>query len=148
MCPTELSLYPASSNDFDYIYHLCEATMREYVEADLGDCFEKIALPTITTLVARGLFSLLYADGKRVGAVAIERHETHYQLEELYVAPACQNGGIGKAVVEIIVAEATSQGKPIRLHVLASNRAREFYERLGFRVTRTTKEVNYMERTT
>lgn len=146
MVPPDILLSPTKLIDFDYIYGLCEATMRECVEADLGDCFEAIARPTITALLSKGLFSTIEVNGLRVGAIAVEQHETHYQLEELYVAPAIQNRGIGKAVMAIVVTEASLRGTPIRLHVLASNRARRFYERLGFMVTRTTKEVTYMER--
>jgi ribosomal protein S18 acetylase RimI-like enzyme len=120
--------------------------MREYVEADLGDCFEAIARPTITDLIAKGLFSTIEVDGLRVGAIAGEQHETHYQLEELYVEPVSQNRGIGNAIMAVVVTQASLRGTPIRLHVLASNRARGFYERLGFMVTGTTKEVAYMER--
>lgn len=120
--------------------------MRDYVEADLGDCFEAIARPTITALVTKGLFSTIEANGMRVGAIAVEQHETHHQLEELYVEPVNQRRGVGKAVMAMVVAEASLRGVPMRLHVLASNRAREFYERQGFAVTSTTKEVIYMER--
>jgi ribosomal protein S18 acetylase RimI-like enzyme len=147
MVPTDISLSPAGLNEFDYIYRLCEATMREYVEADLGDCFEAIAGPTIAALIAKGLFSTIEVNGERVGAVAVEQHQTHHQLEELYVQPCSQNQGVGKAVMLIVIAEAGLRRMPIRLHVLASNRARRFYERLGFVVTRAAKEVTYMERT-
>lgn len=146
MVSREISLSPTNREDFDYIYHLCEVTMRGYVETDLGDCFEAIARPTITALVAKGLFYMINVNGMRVGAIAVERHATHDQLEELYVDPVSQNGGVGRAVMEVVIAQARLRGKPIRLHVLASNRARGFYERLGFVVTKATQEVRYMER--
>lgn len=135
----------ANLSDFDYIYGLCEATMRGYVEADLGDCFEAVAQPIITALLTKGLFSTIEVNGTRVGAIAMEQHETHNQLEELYVEPTQQNSGVGKAVMANVIAQARLRGKPIRLHVLASNRANEFYARQGFLVTKETKQVRYME---
>ena len=147
MFPSKISLHPAASHDFDYIYGLCESTMRGYVEAAFGDRFISIAHPILMSLVTRGLFCLIYANGKRVGALAFERHETHYQLEEIYVEPANQNRGIGKAVVAMIVTEALAQEKPVRLQMLASNRAHTFYAREGFRITRVTPQVIYWERT-
>jgi ribosomal protein S18 acetylase RimI-like enzyme len=139
------SLRPAASNDFEYIYGLCEATMRAYVEIDLGDRFEQIARPTIHNLLERRLFSKIYVNDLLVGAVASECHDTHIQLEELYIGAADQGLGVGTMVVAQLVERSLSLGVPIRLHVLASNGARLFYEKLGFAITRSTKEVNFME---
>ena len=140
-----LELRPAVAGDFAYLYGLCEATMREYVEIDLGDRFEEIARPTIQTLLERELFSKIYVNDKLVGAIASESHDTHVQLEELYIDGANQKQGIGTIVVTRLVEQSSLLGLPVRLHVLASNGARSFYEKLGFLITRSTKEVNFME---
>jgi ribosomal protein S18 acetylase RimI-like enzyme len=140
-----LNFRPAASEDFEYIYGLCEATMRAYVEIDLGDRFEQIARPTIQNLLERQLFSKVYVNDLLVGAIASERHDTHIQLEELYIEAANQSQGVGTMVMAHLVEQSLSLGLPIRLHVLASNDARFFYEKLGFSITRSTKEVNFME---
>ena len=140
-----LELRPAVAGDFGYLYGLCEATMREYVEIDLGDRFEEIARPTIQTLLERELFSKIYVNDKLVGAIASESHDTHVQLEELYINGANQKQGIGTIVVTRLVEQSSLLGLPVRLHVLASNGARSFYEKLGFLIIRSTKEVNFME---
>jgi len=147
MGTTDLTMRLATDDDFEYIYRLCELTMRSYVEADLGDCFERLARPTIQKLLDRGMFSRIYANGVLVGAVAYERRDTHIQLEEIYVESTRQNQGLGTQVMKRFVDQSASLALPIRLHVLASNPARAFYERLGFTVTRSTLNVNYMEYT-
>ena len=144
---TKVTLQLARDDDFEYIYRLCEITMRSYVEADLGDCFERVARPTVQKLLQRGMFARIYANDVLVGAVAYERHDTHIQLEEIYVDPARQNQGLGTTVMNSFLVQSRSLGLPIRLHVLASNPARAFYERLNFKITRSTPEVNYMEYT-
>ena len=121
--------------------------MREYVEIDLGNRFEEIARPTIQTLLGRNLFSKIYVNDQLVGAIASEGHDTHVQLEELYIDGANQKQGIGTIVVMRLLEQSTLSGLPVRLHVLASNGARLFYEKLGFSITRSTKEVNFMEYT-
>ena len=141
----DLTFRLAIFEDFEYIYGLCDTTMRAYVEADWGDCFEEIARPTISTLIMRCSFWIVYANGVRVGAVAVEQHETHFQLEELYLEPSNQNRGIGAIIVRQFIGEAISHRLPIRLNVLASNRARAFYERLGFSISGATKAVYFME---
>lgn len=88
MGSTALSFRIADDDDFAYIYCLCEATMRAYVEADLGDCFERVARPTVKKLIQDGKFSKIYANGALVGAVAHERHETHIQLDEICLEAA------------------------------------------------------------
>lgn len=145
--PTCLTFQLAGEDDFPYIYRLCESTMRSYVETDLGDCFERVAGPTIQNLIQRGKFSRIYANHVLVGAVAHERHETHIQLEEIYLESARQNQGLGTEVMKRFVEQSRSLELPIRLHVLSSNPAKTFYERLGFSVTRSTPEVNFMEYT-
>jgi GNAT superfamily N-acetyltransferase len=122
---------PATNADFEYIFNLCEVTMRAYVELDLGDCFEEIARPTISALIENELFQLVSIGDVRVGAVAIKEFEAHYQFEELYVEPSQQNCGIGTAIAQRIIAQACTRGKPIRLHVLSSNPAVAFWSTLA-----------------
>ena len=147
MEPIRLSFQLAGVDDFAYVYRLCESTMRSYVEADLGDCFEKVARSTIQQLLQTDKFSRIYANDLLVGAVAHERHETHIQLEEIYLEPATQNRGLGTQVMRHFIEQSRSLELPIRLHVLSSNPARSFYERLGFSITRSTPEVHFMEYT-
>ena len=136
----------ATSADFEYLYALCDATMRTYVEAVFGDCFEAIARPTITTLLTQELFQKVYVNNICVGAIAAVQHATHFQLEELYLDPAHQNRGIGTMLMKQLIAQSIVLGKSIRLNVLASNPARTFYERLGFSITSTTQAIYSMER--
>ncbi|HSI52284.1 MAG TPA: GNAT family N-acetyltransferase [Ideonella sp.] len=144
MASVRLKFQLAGDQDFAYIYRLCESTMRAYVEADLGDCFERVARPTMQKLLQGGKFARSYANDVLVGAVAHEQHETHIQLEEIYLEAAAQNRGLGTAVMKHFVNQSRSLELPIRLHVLSSNPARRFYERLGFLITRSTPEVNFM----
>lgn len=145
MARTVLKFRLAEPDDFDYIYGLCESTMRAYVEADLGDCFEKVARPTIQRLIQAGLFSLIHDEGVPVGAIAHELCDAHIQLDEIYIEPARQNLGLGTHIMKRLLDQSQALGLPIRLHVLSSNPARRFYERLGFSLTRSTPAVNYLE---
>ena len=140
-----LHFRPASVDDFEYVYGLCEATMRTYVEIDFGDRFEQIARPTIQRLLERHLFSKIYVNELLVGAIASERHETHIQLEELYIESSSQKQRVGTRVMAQVLEQSLSLCLPVRLHVLASNGARFFYGKLGFLVTHSTKQVNFME---
>lgn len=132
--------------DADFLFELCEATMRGYVEQVWGSWNAAGVRAHLAEQARAGAFFALDLDGMRVGAVAFEQHDTHVQIEEMYIVPSCQNQGIGASVVAHIVSLASREQVPVRLRVLVSNPARLFYERLGFRVTASTPERHFMER--
>ena len=55
-------------------------------------------------------------------------------LSQMYIQPALQNRGIGTILVRDLCERANTEGKHLTLDVMNNNRARVFYERLGFRV--------------
>jgi ribosomal protein S18 acetylase RimI-like enzyme len=90
-------------------------------------------------------YSIVLADGVPVGAFSSSRSEQDVTLLELLVLPAHQNRGIGTRVVQQLQQEARDKRVPLLLQVLHLNRARQLYERLGFRVFETT-ETHYRMR--
>ena len=78
-------------------------------------------------------------------AIAVEHHETHIQIEDLYILQEFQNKGIGTAIILDIIEEAYQSHKPVRLRVLSSSPARVLYERLGFVVVQTTPQRYFLE---
>ncbi|MES1221246.1 MAG: GNAT family N-acetyltransferase [Bacteroidota bacterium] len=58
-----------------------------------------------------------------------------YKLHKIYVLPNRQGKGLGKIIVDFIVNEIRPQGATaLQLNVNRYNKARNFYERLGFTV--------------
>jgi GNAT superfamily N-acetyltransferase len=56
-----------------------------------------------------------------------------YKLHKIYVLPTLQGKGIGKAMIDFIVANIKPLGaNALQLNVNRNNKARSFYERLGF----------------
>jgi len=119
--------------------------MRSYVEATWGSWRETETRDTLSKAAAEGRYRLIHSRGEVVGAVSVERHETHIQLEQLYVEPEHQRRGIGTSIVRDILAQAESARLPVRLRVLAANPAQKLYARLGFVVTSHTPERLFME---
>jgi ribosomal protein S18 acetylase RimI-like enzyme len=59
-----------------------------------------------------------------------------YKLHKLYVLPGTQGKGLGKYMIDHIFREMSENGGHIlRLQVNRFNKAKEFYEKLGFYVT-------------
>jgi ribosomal protein S18 acetylase RimI-like enzyme len=142
---THLRLRAASCSDAEFIYRLVETTMRGYVEKVWGSFSEDYTRKHTEEAIASRSYSVIELDGDDIGALAVERHDTHIQLTQLYILPAHQNRGIGTYLVRQVIAEARDAQKPLRLRVLSVNPARRLYEREGFRVTSQTPERFFME---
>ncbi len=140
-----LKFQPMSVNDSDYLYDLCEATMRRYTEAVWGHWNDTGTRSFFRDAVAKGEFDSICNNGERIGAVSVQIHPSYHQLEQLYIEPSHQNQGCGTVVVGKILAAAALDFKPVRLRVLKPNPAKRLYERLGFVVTQTTAERYFME---
>jgi ribosomal protein S18 acetylase RimI-like enzyme len=141
----QLRLREATVADSDFIYQVVESTMRSYVEQVWGSFSEDYNRRNIAEAISMRSYSIIVIEERDVGALAVERCDTHIQLTQLYVIPAYQNRGIGTTLVRKLISEAKDLGKPLRLRVLSSNPARRLYEREGFRVTSTTPERFFME---
>ncbi len=75
---------------------------------------------------------ILLADGEPAGLLKLRRDAEVWDLIQLQLAAHLQGRGIGRAVLETVIAEATAAGADVKLSVLKHNPARRLYERLGF----------------
>jgi ribosomal protein S18 acetylase RimI-like enzyme len=78
--------------------------------------------------------SIIVIDGSDVGWLQLGESSNAIYLGQLYLAPELQNRGIGTAIVSELRDKARQAGKALTLDVMKNNRARFFYERLGFQV--------------
>ena len=81
-------------------------------------------------------FILVYDDDEPVGFAAFGLTEhTTYKLHKIYVLQSCQGKGVGKYVINHILEEIQELGgERLQLQVNRHNKARDFYEKLGFSV--------------
>ncbi len=70
--------------------------------------------------------------GIPAGRIMVDRSGGALLLIDLALLPEHRDAGIGTALIRDLQTEATSAGKPVRLHVEPGNPARRLYERLGF----------------
>jgi len=80
--------------------------------------------------------AIIEAESRSVGSLWLEQKPDSLYIHELQVTPSQQGRGIGTAVIEMVIEQGASRALPIALSVVPANpRARDLYERLGFRVT-------------
>ena len=79
-------------------------------------------------------FILVYEDSEPMGYAAYFHKGHHiYKLDKLYVLPSQQGKGTGRFVIGYIVNETKQKGaSALQLQVHRQNKARDFYEKLGF----------------
>ncbi len=128
--------------DYDFLYELHKAAMREYVEATWGwqeawqqEYFAKKWDPRPRQIIQ--------VRGRDAGVVVVETRQGEYYLALIELLPEFQGMGVGTAVLADFLHEADARGLPATLHVLKTNgRARQFYERLGFAIV-ADEEIRY-----
>ena len=79
-------------------------------------------------------FILVYEDNEPVGYAAyFHKGDNIYKLDKIYVMPSQQGKGTGRFVIDHIVNEIKQKGATaVQLQVHRKNKARSFYEKLGF----------------
>lgn len=82
-------------------------------------------------------FMLAQLDNKPVGFASYSLQDTPgvYKLHKLYVLTGIQGKGIGKSILDFVMQQLSAlQATALRLNVNRQNKARLFYEKLGFSV--------------
>lgn len=88
---------------------------------------------------------IILLDGRPVGRLLVDRTETPIVLRDIALLTEYRNAGIGRRLIQELMTEAASAGKPIRLHVVAASPAVRLYERLGFRSSADEAGAAYLE---
>jgi ribosomal protein S18 acetylase RimI-like enzyme len=129
------TLRPARKADYDFLFHLVEVCLKEYVEATWGwdDEFQQNHFAQHFDITG---CQIVLVDGREAGQVTVIEQEHGFFISGIYILPEYQNRGLGSALIREVLAEAGEDGRPLTLQVLKANHpARRLYERLGFAVT-------------
>lgn len=128
-----VSIRPYQATDWDAICGIHDAARLDELRSSVG---LEAYLDLSATYENEGLFDgdvwVAELDGRVAGFIA----GTSTEITWAYVDPSLYRSGIGRALVEHVLARAT---EPVELEVLDGNdAARGFYERMGFVVEATT----------
>jgi ribosomal protein S18 acetylase RimI-like enzyme len=126
----EFTLRPATADDLPFLWRLREAAMRPVYEPAEG-WDEAVQRERAAESIAG---RIVLVGGEPAGALTVKDRGHELHLAWVAVLPRLQGQGLGTALVRLAQAEAAAAGRPLSLHVLPSNPARQLYERLGFEV--------------
>ncbi len=139
------TLRPATNADFEFLYQLHRATMKEYIEATWGweESWQREYFQAKWEPAKRNIIQI---EGEDAGVLVIENREGEHYLGLIEILPEFQGRGVGTAVIQDFLAAAQTQNLPATLHVLKSNDpARKLYERLGFTLVAEEKHKYLMK---
>jgi ribosomal protein S18 acetylase RimI-like enzyme len=77
-------------------------------------------------------YQLILLRGTPVGRLYVDRREHEICILDIALLPEHRRQGIGRGLLEQVLAEADQAGKHVRIHVERFNPALRLYERLGF----------------
>ena len=90
---------------------------------------------------------MIQLSGVNVGILSTESEADGLKINQLYILPEHQDGGIGTACMKAVLEDPKNRKVPIRLQVLKVNpRAIKFYTKLGFSAIGETETHVQMER--
>lgn len=126
-----IELRPATQADYDFLYDLHVSTMRGYVEATWSwdevwqrRHFQQHFRPEVNQIIV--------LNGCDAGLISVGQNKNEFFIRNIQILPEHQNKGIGRFIIARIIQQAQQQGCLVALQVLKVNRARRFYEQLGF----------------
>ena len=123
---SNLELRPSKTEDLPWLDSMHPRCMREHVEKHY-----KWNPYLFSKNFKAEDYTIIQLDGNDIGFVKLIDESKQLYLADMMVSPEHQGCGIGRKIIDHVIA----QGRPIRLQVLTSNRARYLYQRKGFKIT-------------
>lgn len=130
MASSAVGQRPATADDLPYLLALRRATMEPHLRASGADTSEDAHRARILHGFEHA--RILERDGAPIGLLKLHRGAHGWDLLQIQLDPALHGQGVGRRVLEEILAEAEAARVPVTLGVLKANPARRLYERLGF----------------
>ena len=126
-------LVEASPADESWLENLRRRAYSDLFDATWGGWDEVRHSRQFSESMKRGHISIIEADGVRVGMVQLFDETNAVEIGEIQIDPSHQGRGIGTRVLLDVIADASAQGRGVRLSVgLKNQKAIRLYERLGF----------------
>ena len=128
-----LQLRQATQADIPFLLALRRETMDQHLAASGADTSEESHRTRVDYHF--DCASILMDDHQTpLGLLKVRRLPDHWDILQIQLGGAWQGRGIGRSLIEDLIADATAGGASLKLGVLKANPARKLYERLGFEV--------------
>lgn len=130
---------PATEADRPFLSWLEEACMREYAVELWGAWRPR---PPDERMLDG--CRIIVEGEESIGCMTTIAHPDYIWVDQLYISPRFQRKGIGSTALRMILSEAAAMGVSVRLSVIATNPAIDFYLSHGLRIHEETSERRIM----
>jgi len=139
--PGALTLRPEQPGDEAFLLEAFASTRQEELALTNWDAATRAAFIAsqfqamragYASMFPGGEFSIILLAGQPIGRLVVHRAAGEIHVVDMILLPEFCSRGIGRRLMDGLMAEAETGGKIISLHVLKMNRAIRFYTRLGF----------------
>lgn len=137
-----VTLRPARPDDEPFLYELyCSTRDEDLAAEELNSPQQQMLLRmqfigqqhSYKAQYTRADHDIILLDNVAIGRVMVERGDQEIRGVDIALLPAYRSTGIGGVIIQDLLDEARRAGKPFRIQVVRTNRARRLYDRLGFR---------------
>lgn len=90
--------------------------------------------------------AIICCDGESVGRLYLAREINRFHILDITIAADRRGSGVGAAVLQGILREASQVSKPTTIYIENFNSAMRLFERLGFRVAESKDFLILLER--
>jgi ribosomal protein S18 acetylase RimI-like enzyme len=126
-----MNLRATKPEDFDFLYCLHRAAIKDYV-AQIWGWDEAWQEERFRQQFNPSAYQIIISQDQDVGMLSVRETPSEIFLSNIEVLPEFQGQGIGSSAIRLVLEDAERRGKPVMLQVLKINPARRLYERLGF----------------
>ena len=126
-----LTFKKAQQRDIEYLLNLRKNTMNEHLINSEMNIDEENHIKRIRYQLDNAKIILL--NNNKIGLLKISEYEASIEIIQIQIEPEYQNCGIGEKIIRLQIQNAIKKKKSLVLNVLKVNKAKELYDRLGFR---------------
>lgn len=137
----DITLRPITDADRDFLYQVYAGTRQDEMALsgwtpEQIDEFLRMQFHAQHTFYQEkfrsAAFDVIERKGKPVGRLYLDRRPDELRIIDIALLPTQRQKGLGGALMRRILDEASTLGKPVRIHVERNNPAMRLYDRLGF----------------
>ena len=140
-----LTYIKATMTDIDYLLWLREETMTDHLVNSGLKATKESHLQRIMYQFEHA--KIITLGSQKVGLLKAIEHPDKLEIIQIQIDPKHQGKGIGRKVIGSIIEDAFSKNLNVTLSVLKENKAKNLYQRLGFKIAEENSHSLIMEAT-
>jgi len=138
----EIKYRPALKSDLKFLLTLRIQTMNAHLIASSLPVSDEAHLQRINYQFEHAL--IIEIDKRAIGLLKIVRQADNIELIQIQIATSYQGKGIGRRILNDLIEEAIESEKTITLSVLKTNKAKNLYSNVDFKIIDETDDSYLM----